>query len=466
MNILLLLVAVRPWRVRPAVARLTLVFAALTTFSLEMQAATWWHFATIRTMVAGNAVLALLSLVVWRHRRPFPEAHPIRLRDAVPIAATLALAALTIALNLSLPIEAADQYHLDKIGRIIEVGNLDYDPTTALKVNVLSSVYEMLLADLRLIPTVGAIAMRLHGLWGLWLLVIGIAAVRELLASQVAAAGGHPDRQGGIAGWPWIAMLVVPPVFHQLVLIKNDLFIAIVAMVVLTWIVMRGKTASPQETTWASWLAGFVVAVKLTTMPLLLVMGGALLVDRRRDWRAIIAMGLGVLGGFIAGGLPFTLAENVQTYGSLMPVGDEGNLNLGPGEAITGLFRFVLSAFDMGVMTRRWWPGRGGWGGTFGLPLLWALVVLIWAWRRDSRARRALACATVYFLAFATVFPDADLVHRMMLGPALLLIACAVAVLDGAGAPAGTRTFRIALIPVLVVSAAQIGRSAVLYLGR
>jgi hypothetical protein len=75
-------------------------------------------------------------------------------------------------------------------------------------------------------------------------------------------------------------------------------------------------------------------------------------------------------------------------------------------------------------------------------------------------ARRTLLCAAIYLLAFAAVFPDADLAHRLALGPALLVITVALS-LHGLGeAP---RILRLALVPVMVVSGAQLARSALLY---
>src|ERR687892_739011 len=69
-----------------------------------------------------------------------------------------------------------------------------------------------------------------------------------------------------------------------------------------------------------------------------------------------------------------------------------------------------------------------------------------------------------YWLAFAAAYPDADLAHRLALAPGMLVIA-----LDGIVAehdPAVPRWIRAAAIPVIVLSAAQIVRSAVLYLAR
>src|SRR5690606_25698560 len=84
-----------------------------------------------------------------------------------------------------------------------------------------------------------------------------------------------------------------------------------------------------------------------------------------------------------------------------------------------------ISLFDLGLVTRVLWPGRGGWGGTFGLPFLWALAVLA-LHARLRPARWALAIAGFQFIVFAAVFPDADLSHRIVLAPALAAIVVAL----------------------------------------
>jgi hypothetical protein len=65
---------------------------------------------------------------------------------------------------------------------------------------------------------------------------------------------------------------------------------------------------------------------------------------------------------------------------------------------------------------------------------------------------------------FAATFPDADLTQRLALAPALLVVAVAVHLLDRGEKYA--RLARMALVPVLVFSGAQLLRSAALYLAR
>ena len=96
-------------------------------------------------------------------------------------------------------------------------------------------------------------------------------------------------------------------------------------------------------------------------------------------------------------------------------------------EAVTSVVRYLVSLFDLGTLTRRWWPGRGGWGATYGLPFVWAMGVLFYA-RRQPDVRRTLWLAAAYGIAFAAVYPDADVAHRLVLAPGLLVIAVAAVV--------------------------------------
>jgi hypothetical protein len=113
-------------------------------------------------------------------------------------------------------------------------------------------------------------------------------------------------------------------------------------------------------------------------------------------------------------------------------------------------------------MTRGVWPGRGGWGGTFGLPIIWAIAVLVLRYRADVAARRTLWIAGAYFLLFAAVYTDADIAHRLALAPGLLLLVTAISLSEGEDRT--SRGIRVALAVVMILSAAQILRSAALYL--
>jgi len=268
----------------------------------------------------------------------------------------------------------------------------------------------------------------------------------------------------GRSVWTSTLLYTVPVVFNQLVLIKNDLFIGAPAFVALAWAVGSSGRVNLKQAWWAGWLVGLVVAAKLTNAAIALVLGVSVVV-RDRAWRPLLATGAGALAGIIAGGLALTFWQNTLFYGDPLAtrqVDAIGSLNRSVGDAAVGVLRFAISLFDLGLLTRNLWPGRGGWGGTFGLPLIWALAVLVSASRTRPEARRALAAGGLCLLALGVTFPDADLSHRLALGPGLLVIT--------AGASASRLLERRWVMPtlmvVVVLSAAQILRSAVLYVIR
>jgi hypothetical protein len=289
--------------------------------------------------------------------------------------------------------------------------------------------------------------VRLHGLFGLGLYLLSLAAVMSWV--QVRRR------------WLLLMFLVIPVVFHQLVLVKNDLFGALPAFVALSWVVARGRTMTLWEVAAACALAGFAVGIKISSAPIAIIVVVFALVDHR-SWRAAIAAVAAGLGGALAGGLLFTLISNDVVYGGAMrPFLSLGNRHDTPGDAMIGVARFAVSLVDLGLVTPRLWPGRGGWGSTFGLPMVWGLIVL--ALRlREPLVRRSLIAGVVSFVAFAASYPDADIAHRMVIAPGLLLLAVAVGSVNGDDRQAAW--LRRALVPVLALSAMQIGRSAVLYL--
>lgn len=472
MNTLLLLLGLRPWHATNSTAALTRLMVAVGLLSIEMQAITLANAGTLHSLVPFNAVVALGLFRLWRPGPPPPGMHPVRPLRALPVAGTLLVAAVVLILGLTRPFEAADPYHLEKVERIARTGDLRYDAATETKINILNSTYELLLADLQAVPGAGPWLLRLHGALGLVLLLAAVGAVREHLCARDGGLAHRTPPDGGplhtlTTAWPaWSMVLVVPVLFHQLVLAKNDLFVGALALVVLTWAITHGATAPARDLIWASWLGGFAVAVKLTALPLLVVLGGLLAWQRRDRWTALTATALGVTAGLLAGGLLFTLFENLRVYGALMPVQELGNRPRGATEVVLDVGRFALSLFDLGQLTRRWWPGRGGWGGTFGLPMVWALLVLVPAIRRQVPQHRdlrlALLCAGGYFLCFSAAFPDADIAQRLALGPGLLLVALAAHEQQRSGF---TTTFqRVVFAACLLLSSMQIGRSAWLYL--
>jgi len=440
-NLAFLLIAARLWRAAPveAFARVTLAVALL---SLEMQAVTLLGAGDLRSLVLVNAALGAVWFYAWP---PRPRASAAG--TTLPWIAIALLTAIG-ALLATRPLAGADPYHLDRVAQIQRLGTLEYDTAADIKVNVLASSYELVLADLRQTPWIGGLLLRLHALFSLAYFTLGVAAVRRWLP------GGRT--------WCWSAVFIVPVVFHQLAFVKNDLYSATPALVALAWILVRARDAGSREIAAAAALAGLAVAMKWVSFPLALVMAAWIVWHRGRDAAALGALAAGALAGAVAGGLPFTLAQTARWYGHpLEPLAALGNRTTGLTDALTSMGRFALSLFDFGVLTRQWWPGRGGWGATFGAPFIWAVVVTAGAWASPV-ARGAALAAACYFAAFAAVYPDADVAHRLVLAPGLLLIAAAAQQTDGDGSRA--RWYRRLLAVALALSAAQIARSLWLYL--
>jgi hypothetical protein len=433
---------------------LTRLVAAISVFALEMQVATWTGLATIGTLVVVNAAVLVVAFAVSRPRRSAtsPGSRSFAATFLLYVSAAGAMALLVLVVNLVHPLQAADPYHLERVAQIQRLGTLAYDLSNIdQKVNVLGWTYELVLADVDQIPLIGHALLRVHGLFGIALYLLAIAAARTWFGT------GRP--------WCRAAVFVVPVVFHQFVLVKNDLFGAVPAIVVLAWLVARGPQAAPREIIWAAWLTGFALAIKLTSAPLALVFAGALLIDRHDRLPVLWRIVAGGIGGAVCGGMAFTLIENMRWYGSPLAIHEAGgtyNRNATIGDMAAGVVRFAISLFDLGLITRGVWPGRGGWGGTFGLPIVWAIAVLLLRYRANVTARRASWIAGAYFLLFAAIYPDADIAHRLALAPGLLLIVTAISLSEGEDR--ASRRIRVALAVVMVLSAAQILRSAALYL--
>ena len=463
MNLLLLAIAFRVWS-GSALSAFVRIMAAIAFFSVEMQLATWSQTGTIRSIRLVNLGMAALSILWHARRRPTPVGDAEYLdgiaaagRQQVsppmprlpPLPGVVALALIVTSLALLRPVTAADPYHLQRVDQITGRGTLAYDPGALdIKVNALTGVYEMLLADLR-IPGMATAFVRLHGLFGLGLYLLSIAAVVPWI---------HVRRR-----WLLLVMLVVPVVFHQMVLVKNDLFGALPAFVAMGWVVLRGRHMTLWEVAAASALAGFTVGIKISSAPIAVMVALFVLFDQR-SWRAVSVLALAGLAGAAAGGLLFTLVANHAVYGGAMrPYLSLGNRHQTLADSVTGILRFVISLLDVSLVTPRVWPGRGGWGSTLGLPMVWALVVLALR-MREPVARRAVVAGAATLVAFAAIYPDADIAHRMVIGPGLLMILVAVGCVDAEDREA--IWLRRALVPVIALSAVQIARSSLLYLQR
>jgi hypothetical protein len=453
MNVLLLMAGLRVWSGTP-LDILTRVFLALSLVSLEIQIVTWADVGTVRTLILPNVALA--AVLVWwtsqpRHVGPDLEDEARHWRYLLP--AALAIGVVVLFLNNTLPLTPVDPYHLERVERIEHVGTIAYDPTVDRndpRLNSLNWLYEFLIVDVKLIPMIGERVLRNHGFVGLTLYALTASAMLRLL--QVPP------------GWLGVMLLSVPLVFHQLVLIKNDLIGGLPAAVVLAWMVSRVRNAPVHEFLWAGWLTGIAVSIKLTTFPLAVVLVAGSLIWRR-DVRAIAALAAGGAAGAVAGGFVFTLIENFRTYGSAVgPLLAITGRPTGLADAAVSILRFTISLFDLGILTRILWPQAGGWGGTYGLPLIWALAVLAVCARRAPQARETLALIVVYWLLCASTNIDMGTAHRYALGPGLLAVAVAIGLASREHfTPLWVRRSAVA---VVVLSALQMLRSATLYLIR
>lgn len=449
MNLLPLLAALVPWADTP-LAAFTRIYVACSVLSLEMQLVTWLDVGSLRSLAPLNIAVAVVS-TGWHLKRRAPAWNWVApVMRVAPWPAIAGLAVLVAGLNLWLPVEAADPYQLDRVAQIERLGTLGYDVTANPKVNIAGAFYELMVADLRQLSVVGPGMIRLHGLVGLSLYLITLAAIAPWFAQRTSV-------------WGRCLPLVVPVVFHQLVLLKNDLFLAAPALVALAWLVSEAGDAPWADVGWGAWLVGIAVGSKQVHAPLSLVLVGGLWVFRRGGRvRAAAGLALGGLVGGACAGLPLTLLQNAAFYGDALatgPVADMGNLNTTLAAAAAGAGRFAMSLFDLGLVTPAMWPSRGGWGGTFGLPFIWAVAVLVPRLGRDADVRRVLLCAGLHMAGFAVWFPDADLSQRLVLGPGLLVIVAATAV----AARGSARWPHTTLVVVVLASAAQLLRSAVLY---
>jgi hypothetical protein len=449
MNLVWLLVGLLPWAPTPLGAFIR-VFLACSLLSVELQVLTWWQLGTLRNLVPVNVALATASIAfhLWRGAPRWQWVRPT-LR-VVPLPAVVGLAVVVASLNVGLPLEAADAYQLDRVTQIERLGTLLYDAAAEPKVNIAGAFYELMVADLRQIAGIGPGLVRVHGLLGLLLYLLALAAVVPWLEPPSSP-------------WARCLLLVVPTVFHQLVLLKNDLFLGTGAFVALAWVVLprRGREPHWRGALGAAWLVGVIVGSKQVNAPLVASLGVGLWLTSsgRRPLAAAAYAGGGVVGGLCAG-LLLAFAQNALVYGDIFatkPVSQMESLHTNPVDAAGSFLRVMLSLVDLGQLTPTLWPGRGGWGGTLGLPFVWALAVVLTEARHSTVCRRVLVCAFVHVAIFGALFPDADLSHRLLLGPGLLIVAVGAHVASMPG------WARATLVPVVLLSAGQLIRSAVLY---
>jgi hypothetical protein len=150
------------------------------------------------------------------------------------------VAAVVLFLNLWLPFEAADAYQLERVAQIERTGTLSYDGAADPKVNIATGFYELMVGG-----PAPASARRHHR-----------APARRHRPGDVGAhAGGDRTVVRARSVWARTLLLLVPVVFHQFVLFKNDLFLALPSLVALAWLV-SGSTEKPVAPRGVGRLAG------------------------------------------------------------------------------------------------------------------------------------------------------------------------------------------------------------------
>src|SRR5262245_25167902 len=121
MNLIPLLAVFVPWA-RTPLSAFTAIYFACCVLSLEVQAITSVGVGTLRDLVPFNLAAAVGS-AVWQWRRGGAR---WGWRDVVPRVApwpvVAGLAALAVAINILLPVEAADPYQLERIAQIERLG--------------------------------------------------------------------------------------------------------------------------------------------------------------------------------------------------------------------------------------------------------------------------------------------------------------------------------------------------------
>jgi hypothetical protein len=359
--------------------------------------------------------------------------------------------------------ESADAYHLVKTALLADTLSLRHLPVLDSKINVLGYLYELGLADLAM----GTDALQLWaGLQGPLLVGLYFAAVRLILSDSAVDAPADKRRTG--TALPRYALLLpclIPAVFHQGILVKNDLFAALLALPALLILYDDNATSRLGRCAAAGLLAGLAASAKATMLPI----GLALAVCLPRTPYALarrtrVAAGAGFLAGIVIGGLAYVSLANVATYGTVTGPIASGNLVTSVADAAVSLGRFVMSWFDASLLTRRLWPDRGGWGGAYGPAFIWALVVLAVHGVRDRRARRAMAITLVCLVPFGLLYPDADLAHRLALAPAVFAIIAAVNIETARGAFRRWSASAVAATLCVALSGAMIVRSSAAYL--
>jgi hypothetical protein len=440
---------------------------ALALFSTE------WQLLSTAGLVASVAWLglfhgAILGTLLFRARNR--EVLVARLRSAASwvaeaprivepgssravVAACLGgvMCVLAARAALFLP-ESADPYHLVKVWTLHSTGSLRAVPSADWKINAMGYLYELMLLDVTLGNTVLQLWSSVQGPMLFLGYVLAIVWAMKRVTRSVPA-------------YALLLPCLAPVIFHQGILIKNDLFAALLLIPALVLLYEFRPGAGSGGAMAIGFLTGLAASVKTSSAPAVVAVALFLpwrpIADAART-RALAAVGfvLGILGG----GLVFVAVQNVSVYGS--PTGllsGTGNATESIPAAALSLGRFVMSWFDFSLVTRQLWPGRGGWGGAFGPAFPWAIAVLVLR-ARHREPQRALGIALSCLVPFGLIYPDADVAHRLAIAPAVFAILAATGIEAARGTLKGWTPLATAAIVSVVLSGALLARSSWQYL--
>lgn len=333
MNLLLLLMAAAAVLPIGRTHRLWVPVVALSVFSLQMQAITVIQIGRLTTLGWVNAGLVALLLLFPASRRRMLSwtgalvtdiaaacrtgIRELRDLDRMPriissLALTLVAVFIVLWALLFVP-ETPDPYHLMKVVNIERTGTLAYLPVADLKINILSSLYELLLADARQIPLIGTFWLNVQGL--VLFLIYGLFAI---------ALMRQPSQYEPLVP-SWLFLFAVPAVFHQFMLINNDILAFGLSLAAL--LLLQEGASSDSRALLIGWLGGLACAVKPTCVPIALA--AMIFAPEPRRFGSVrlrLVATTGSVVGAVAGGMLFHLWSNANVYGSaLEPYASLGN---------------------------------------------------------------------------------------------------------------------------------------------
>jgi hypothetical protein len=439
MNFLLLTAAFSCLGFRGNGALLKPMVLGLGLFSLEMQAITLLRWGSFHSLAPVNlAVLSALLCARGARRRAGEQAIQVaasvveRCRwfkglwrssrwNRCALLMTMAVGGMVLSYALFYVMEAVDPYHLMKVHHLERGGTLSYVPAADYKINVMSFLYELLLADIKTIPLAGGALFQLVHFWFFLLYVL---VITDFFLPR--------DPQGD-RFHVWCGMFFVPLLFRQFMLVKNDLFAALLALAALARILQPPPRAGRAWYSWVGLFAGFAMSIKATSFPVMIAAMVFLPYRTPGSFSSsrIFCVG-GFLGGLVLGGLVFNLGNNYSYYGeSFGPVSQTGNSTRGAADALFSVGRLLISLVDLGTITPRLWPGRGGWSGNAGIFFLACAAVSVFLAVSRKSSPRLLALCSMSVIAVAAKYPDADVAHRLFIAPLVLwMVMTLLAVLD------------------------------------